>query len=186
MKGRLPMGVLSLVASLGFAQSPPLDDQEVTKRWVKIQIITSGENDTERSAHLKHHGMSQEGARKVAAYVQEATADYNKWASGYRDRVCDQASNLRAGGQEALAQFFEQSRATSASLRRTYLANTLELLTPADQERLEHLISDGPHGPKMQVLSDRPDTASLARTGGLTVEGVLKRNKCDVAEEAKQ
>jgi hypothetical protein len=130
--------------------------------------------------------MSKDGATKLAAYTQQATADFDRWSLGYRDRVCGQAANLRAGGQEALAQFFEQSRATSAALRRRYLDEARTLLIEVDKERFDHLLSADEHGPKVHFIPGQPDTATLARTGVLTVEGVLKRNECGTTEETQK
>jgi hypothetical protein len=176
-------GILTILVPLASAQSPALDDQEVTKKWLKIQTITSGEAESDRISHLEGHGMSKEGAIKLAAYVQRATADFSAWASGYKGRVCAQAEQLREGGQEALAQFFEQSHATSAAMRRGYLHEAQKLLTEADLERLDHLLTDGQHGPKLTLLSGQPNTVILARNGQLTVEGVLKRNGCETSTE---
>jgi len=171
-------GALLFLAPLGIAQSPPLDDYEVTNRWIKIQTITSGESESDQIDHLTSHGMSKEGALTLARYVGRATADFSAWASGYKGRVCASAESLRAGGQEALAQFFEQSRRTSASMRRTYIQEAQQLLTATDRERLDHLLTDERHGPKLTTLRDQPNTVNLARTGVLTVENVLKRNEC--------
>jgi hypothetical protein len=180
------ISAITLVTSFAYAQSPPLEDREVTARWIKIQTMATAIGDSEGVDHLTGHGMSKEGATRLAAYVREATADYSTWAAGYKDRLCSQAEKLRAGGQEALAQYFEQSRATSASLRRGYLDGVRELLTESDNERLNHLLSGEQHGPKVNFMPNQPNTVTLARTGVMTVESVLKRNKCEGTEGAQQ
>ena len=101
-----------------------------------------------------------------------------------RAKIASDAASLRAGGQEALAQFFEKSRATSAALRQSYLDGARGLLSISDQQRLDHLLADGPRGPKVHLLPEQLDTITLARTGRLTVEDVLKRNRCDMVVEA--
>lgn len=182
MRGLLnSLGALVLVASTALGQTLPIEDREVTNRWIKIQTMATGEDDAGGIDHLISHGMSSEGAAKLQAFVQQATTAFNNWASDYSNRVCSHAADLRAGGQEALAQFYEKDRAESAALRRGYLDGALALLTDADKERLDHLLTNAEHGPKLYI-PDQPDTVTLARTGGLTVDSVLKRHHCETNE----
>lgn len=186
MRLLITIAILTTPMSATFAQSPPLDDSEITKRWIAIQTMAMGIDDSNGTDHLISHGMSKQGATKLVEYVAKATAEFNAWADGYTERVCSQASGLRTGGQEALAQFFESSKATSSSLRRRYVNEANDQLDAADKERLEHLLTSKKHGAKVTFIPDQPDVVDLARTGVLTVQQVLNRNKCDTTEEMRQ
>jgi len=182
----ITIGFLTIGSAIARAQAPPLDDNEITKRWIAIQTMAMGIDESEGTDHFASHGVSKEGAIKLVEYVRHATAEFNAWAGGYTDRVCSQAESLRAGGQEALAQFFEKSRSTSSALRRRYVNEANVLLDEADKERLEHLFTSKEHGAKVTFIPNQPDVIELARTGVLTVEQVLKRNKCVAIGEAQQ
>jgi hypothetical protein len=149
-----------------------LSDGEARIIWEKLMIVSYGETEEEALAHLRSHGMGEDGAKVLTAFRDSAAAELLVAEDQIFHELCDKKEEIReSGGPEMAAQMIEQSRRRTADVRRRLLAKADSLLTPEDQERLEHLYSGGDHGPNVSVTET--NIALRVRSGDISLEQTI-------------
>src|SRR5688572_3278402 len=78
-----------LLAAFLPANAQSMSDKEADEVWFKLQIMTSGENDTARVAHLKSHGVTDDGARMLVAHVARGNVAVQEVSASIVGLICD-------------------------------------------------------------------------------------------------
>jgi hypothetical protein len=166
------------VAYLLFLSSPTLNaqalsDKEADSAWFKLQVITSGETESARLAHLKSHGISHDGARALVERVAQGEVKMQEVPSSIVGLICANQEALRNSGQEGFAQLVERFHAAESETRRQLVLQALESLSEMDRMHLNHLMSDEMHGPKVNTRPSQ--VVSKIRDGRISVEFAIER-----------
>jgi hypothetical protein len=157
-----------------------LTEKELAIQWEKMMIVTSGETEAGAVEHLRSHGMGEEGAKALRTFRAKAVAEEDAASRWLYPQICGRQEQIRErGGPEMLIQLMEHSSEKLATTRRRLLAEADHLLSPVDQERLQHLYTSD-HGPKVG-LTDSGVTDAI-RTGKISVDQAIAR-ACQLAKE---
>lgn len=148
-----------------------LSDMEAMILWEKLSTMVSGETEADAIAHLRSHGMGEEGAKSLKTFHPKALAELQHTSDQFYLDVCGKQKEIReTGGPEMVAQLVEQSDRQMADTRRRLLAEANSLLSAHDQERLEHLFSSE-HGPNVGITET--NIAMRVRKGEIPVEQAI-------------
>jgi len=175
--------VAAQTATANIDRRASLSDAEATILWEKLAILTSGESEEDTASHLRSHGMGDDGTKSLRALRARGVGKLQQIGKQFYVNLCVKQTEIReSGGAEMVAQMIEETIRQEGAARRHFLAEADRLLSPQDQERLDHLYSSD-HGPNVGITDT--NIANRVRSGEIPVETAIAAacNKSRVKEK---